>query len=111
MSLKGVYRFGFELSVLHLCDKPRKECVSTLPLEAGGCWIEFTNVANAGLKQLAPNIYKADNYGEAWMEGTGRIAREPGNFGHLNGYSCQVQLTHVRVIDGGPPYMFRPPEP
>ena len=109
-SLKEVYRFGFEVSVLHLCEKSREDCVSSLPLD-GGCWIEFTNVAATELKRLAPNIFEADNYGEAWMEGTGRIAREPGNFGHLNDYSCQVELTHVRIVDGGPPFMFRPPPP
>ena len=109
--LQGVYRSGFEVSVIHLCEKSRQDCADSLRLDDGGCWVEFTEAAVAELERLAPDFPKADEFAEAWVEGTGRIAREPGDFGHLNGYSCQVQLTGVRTIDTGPPYVFRPPLP
>lgn len=111
VSIKGNYVWGFETSAFYLCSETRKRCVSTAPLNGAGCWIEFTKEGFAQLSKLRPNDDDMLEGGEVWIEGSGRIARRPGNFGHLGGYSCQIQIASVYSVDAGPPYLFRPPDP
>jgi len=107
-SLKGVYLGGVETSAMFLCSVPRGQCVAGFPED--GCWVEFSKRAS---DQVTRIIKRGDRrlYGEYWFEGAGRVAWQPGNFGHLATYKCQVELIEVRQFDDGPPYAFRPPPP
>ena len=109
VQLKGTYQWGFETSAIHLCAQTRQQC--RVNVEGSGCWVEFSKAAYGQLTRLQQRDSEADEFGELWLEGLGRIARQPGNFGHLGAYDCQVELTEVRAIDAGPPYLFRPPPP
>jgi hypothetical protein len=106
--LRGVYRSDFEVGAFHLCDTVRQLCASTLKVE-DGCWLVFTETSAEQVDRLEPNLFKPDEFGEAWVEGDGRVAREPGSFGHLNQYPCQVELTTVRKVDPKPPFVFPNP--
>lgn len=108
--LRGVYRWGFETSALHLCNTTRDRCLNAIETDEG-CWVEFTESAYRQLSLLREDSYERDEYAEVWLEGSGRLAEQPGNFGHLGAYACQVELTAVHAIDGGPPWVFRPPPP
>jgi len=107
--LKGSYRWGFETTALHLCNQSRQQCRANV--DEGDCWVEFSKAAYGQLTLLRKRGSQADEFGELWLEGSGRIASQPGNFGHLGAHDCQVELTEVRAIDEGPPYLFRPPPP
>ncbi len=105
--LAGVYRWDREVRELHPCDGPREACVARLRPDDGRCWLTFSKAAAAELDRFAPDVGPAEA-GEAWIEGTGRVSRHRGDFAQVHGYFCQIELTHVRVVDRGPPYAFRP---
>lgn len=107
--LSGKAMFGRETSIIGLCDKGRADC--ELPRNVDGseqpCWLEFTERASADRRRLTRANYPED--GEYWIEGEGRVAVQPGGFGHLSEYTCQVELVSVRVIETGPPHFWQPP--
>jgi len=110
-AITGKAMFGFEVSDIALCHAPRKKC--TLPINVDGseqlCWVVASGEAN---KALASQPYASRDWqGEFWIEGHGRIAVRPGMFGHLGGYTCQVELTKIDVIEKGPPWILGPPPP
>lgn len=106
-ALKGFYRWGFETSAIHLCTTRREECPSSIGPD-NGCWVEFTEAAYRQLVELRGDGDDGDIYGEVWMEGSGRVARNPGNFGHMGDYACQVELAAVYAIDPETPRALQP---
>ena len=109
-ALKGMYRWGFETSAIHLCDTSRNECLS-LNGPDNGCWVEFTEAAYRQLVALRGNEQDGDEFGEVWLEGSGRLAETPGKFGHMGDYDCQVEFAEVNAIDAGLPWASQTPAP
>jgi hypothetical protein len=109
--ISGKAMFGQETSIIGVCESERATC--KLPLNIDGfeqpCWLEFTKRASADLERLAGVTYLEN--GEYWINGAGRIAVRPGLFGHLNKYTCQVEMTSVAEFETGPPHFWEPPPP
>jgi hypothetical protein len=107
--ISGKIMFGQETSMIGLCRTERTTCV--LPTNVDGsdqpCWLVFTGAGTASLERLTGRRDPGD--GEYWIEGDGRIAVEPGGFGHLSRYTCQVEVSRVRAFEEGPPWMWSPP--
>ena len=107
-TIKGYYRWGFETSAIHLCAVNREECLSSISSD-DGCWVEFTEAAYRQLIDLRGDGDNRDVYGEIWLEGSGRIAKKPGNFGHMSTFACQVELAAIHAIDPETRGAFEPP--
>ena len=106
--LKGVVLIRFETNAIALCDTGRSRC--TMPTNVDGssqpCWLERKE--GVALSLPVPDGESTD--AQFWIEGSGRIAVHPGNFGHLGSYTCQVELTRLDRFDADPPLVFdRPP--
>lgn len=110
-ALAGKMMFGQEMSIIGLCDRKRAAC--ELPRNVDGseqpCWLTFTERGSTHLKRMSRTDYVED--GEYWIEGIGRIAVHPGGFGHMSGYTCQVELSSVRAFEVGPPHFWELPPP
>ena len=92
--ITGVYRFQFELASIDFCPDA-KYCHDPSEYRYGeGCWTGFNENAQEDLDRLDPNdvFYTGGSF---WIEGTGRIAVQPGMFGHNGYYNCQVQFSSV----------------
>lgn len=92
--LDGIYVSEFEVSAFHPCNGPQ----GMGTCEAGedvGCWLVFSDEAVAQVDRYGAAFPGPEYPGAARVWGFGRIAREPGGFGHVNGYPCQVELAHV----------------
>ncbi len=108
--LKGLYSWGFEISAIHLCNTTRDDCLYPIGAE-GECWVEFTEAAYRQLEELRGDSLGSDDYGQVWLEGSGRVTKKPGNFGHMSDYGCQVELGAVHVVSQETPRAFQPPPP
>jgi hypothetical protein len=109
--ISGKALFGRETSIIGVCESKRDSC--KIPMNVDGleqpCWLVFSKQSSADVKRLSGDSYGQD--GEYWIDGFGRIAVRPGGFGHLNGYTCQVELSSVRAFESGPPHFWEPPPP
>lgn|GEM_PF-4130375 len=105
MPLKGHYVWGFESADFYPCEATRVECVAIPAKDRQACWVRFTEDARARLSEVEPGNSHAEG-GELWIEGAGRKATEPGQFGHLGAYSCQIEITRIDKADPAPPYLF-----
>jgi hypothetical protein len=95
-SITGIFSRTPEAIALVLCSEDGEHCNHDAP-EA--CWTKFTPVGDTqATKLLGPKKSQYDDYGEYWFEGTGKVARKPGGFGHLDAYNCEILVDGVRVI-------------
>jgi hypothetical protein len=108
--ISGKAAFGREARELALCSEPRDRC--TMPINVDGsehtCWLEFTDAAIDAETKLLHGKSMKPFFDEYWLEGTGRIALFPGSFGN-GGYTCQVQVSSLRVFEHGSPWFWGPP--
>ena len=97
--IQGRVHLGQESSTIVVCESNRAECLG------GGrrnerprldCWLTNTEASARALRKLTGTEYQKD--GAYWIRGTGRLATEPGFFGHLNAHACQVQMHDVTVF-------------
>jgi hypothetical protein len=91
--LRGAITLGFEASLIELCDNEAGPCRPHRNVDGleQACWLEFAPSARRDLPaRPADGLYLA--------EITGRLAVQPGMFGHLNQYSCQVEAVHVHNL-------------
>ena len=90
--IKGQYWAHWERSSINLCSE-RRGC--RVPRNVDGseqsCWTVFVGEAATAMSAELKE-------GEYWIEGTGRIAVLPGSFGHLNQYTCQVEISEVETL-------------
>jgi len=110
-AITGKAVYGQETTMIGLCRTERRACVAPTNVDGSDqpCWLVFTEAGAASLAKATGRQYQQD--GEYWIEGEGRIAVRPGGFGHLSEYGCQVEISHVRVFEEGPPWMWSPPPP
>lgn len=90
--LRGAVTLGFEASLIEICDNEAGPCRPHRNIDGldQPCWLEVAPSARRDLPpRLADGLYLA--------EITARIAVQPGMFGHLNQYTCQVEA--VRIHD------------
>ncbi|MEL6709413.1 MAG: hypothetical protein AAFP79_14140 [Pseudomonadota bacterium] len=89
-SISGVYSASFETSAINLCDK-EEACPLRRNVDGSQqlCWVDFQPEAKGTylLKNLEDGFY--------WLKAKGRIAVRPGSFGHLGGYTCQIEITEI----------------
>lgn len=110
IKLAGVYSWAFEASVLQLCDPSNGKCDPGMP-NATGCWVDFSDRAYGQLSKLCDGaVFPHNGEGEIWLEGVGRVTRNPGAFGHLNAYDCQVEMRSVDVAAKLTDDPFGPPQ-
>lgn len=107
--IRGTYIRGVEDMRFYPCADARRKCVSSYG--GVGCSAVFTTTASAEMSRLLDQSRSDASSGEYWLEGTGRITRLPGRFGHLGVHSCQIEVSSVKATDGHPPWAFRPPPP
>ena len=95
-AITGIFSRYPETTTLVLCSEDAEHCNRDAP---DSCWAKFTLVGDTqATKLIGPKKSPYDDYGEYWFEGTGRVARKPGDFGHLDAYNCEVLVDGVRVI-------------
>lgn len=63
-----------------------------------GCWVIFDAKANTDLDRITGK-QNFEHEGDYWIDGKGQIAVQPGYFGHLNAYGCQVRMTNVSSFE------------
>ena len=88
--VRGFVTLGFETSAIDICDNPEGRCVPHRNVDGSNqqCWLDFADSAARDLPQPVPD-------GNYQVLLTGRIAAQPGMFGHLNQYSCQVEAITI----------------
>jgi hypothetical protein len=90
--LRGAVTLDFEVSLIEICDNEAGPCRPHRNIDGSeqACWLEFAPSARRDLPaRPADGLYLA--------EITGRLAVQPGMFGHLSQYTCQVEA--VRIHD------------
>lgn len=111
VKIAGKTLFHLETSAIGLCKVERAKC--TIPTNVDGsdqpCWLDFSDKVSKFLADRKISFGVGE--GDYWIEGQGRIAVQPGHFGHLGEYTCQVEVTHIDLIEKGPPWMWGPPPP
>ncbi|MBA4767584.1 MAG: hypothetical protein H2049_08105 [Porphyrobacter sp.] len=97
-SVSGKYFSAFEASTINLCDD-RSNCPMRLNVDGSlqTCWVEFAPSAS-----VPTRVFDDKGSGSYWLSGTGRIAVLPGSFGHLGGYTCQVEMTKIDKLEESP---------
>ena len=85
--LNGRVTFGFETSVIELCADNSELCAMRRNVEASSrpCWVDFQPAG--GMPRVGSGLFV--------MSFEGRIATSPGQFGHLNGFACQIEVRRV----------------
>jgi TonB family protein len=106
VEVKGTYTWGFERSEIYVCADTYKKCATDIKIDHA-CWLEFTKAASEQLSKLTGSASRARQEGELWLEGSGRVSRGPARFGHMGGYSCEVELAQVRVVDANPTHALQ----
>lgn len=108
--MAGIATFGPEQSDIAICDPlsssgsysfaPADRNSCRMPTNVDGsyqpCWLELTPNGSADLKRLTKSG-RLDE-GSYWVRGKGRLALEPGSFGHLGRYSCQVEIDQLQTL-------------
>lgn len=94
----GKYLSAFEASTINLCDD-LSNCPMRLNVDGSlqTCWVEFAPSAS-----VPKRVFDDEGSGSYWLSGTGRIAVLPGSFGHLGGYTCQVEMTKIDKLEESP---------
>jgi hypothetical protein len=93
-SIRGRLRLSFETSSLRICDGGDARTCETHRNVDGtdqACW---TNFARSAEQDLSGRL----SDGSYWIEFTGRVAVQPGLFGHLNQYTCQVEVLRIQRL-------------
>ena len=95
--ISGQYLAAFEASTINLCED-RTGCPIRRNVDGSEqeCWVEFAASASV------PKRLFTEEAGSYWLSGTGRIAVLPGSFGHLSGYTCQVEITKIDELEESP---------
>ena len=91
--ISGRFDHRFEVSAFLACSD-RETCEAS---GAGKCWAEFSQQAS----QDTTHITGSENFqseGSFWLEGEGRTANQPGHFGHMNLYQCQIEFTMIEAL-------------
>ncbi|WP_143255986.1 hypothetical protein [Altererythrobacter xiamenensis] len=96
--ISGVFRFYFEISSIAFCPEPRACHERLRSSHATGCWVDFDDDANIDLNRIIGKEGRFEHEGDYWLEGKGQIAVQPGYFGHLGNYGCQVRITSVSAF-------------
>lgn len=108
-TIAGLASFGREMVQIGVCRNGEETC--SMPINVDGseqpCWLEFRPSAEADLKKIG--IVGRIEDGSYWLKGQGRIATRPGLFGHLNSYTCQVELQRVTSLKPTRPWAAPPP--
>lgn len=106
VQISGMVFFGPEAQDINICVNGEEKCKPRPNVDGSPqpCWLEFTSSANDDIRRLKFDIPMKD--GEYLFRGQGRIAVRPGQFGHLNMYTCQVELKHVTKISPQWPFKF-----
>ena len=97
--IAGVWSLGFENSSMAVCDYRSASCkfVRSVDGRITFCWVELSESAQGDIRKLHGNRSLED--GSYYVEGEALIATQPGMFGHLNSYTCQIELQNVRVLN------------
>lgn len=98
VGINGRVSVGREASEINICVDGKEKCDGPFNVDGSPqpCWLEFEPSAEQDIKNFGvPGTLEDGNY---WLKGQGRIAVHPGLFGHLNSYTCQVELQRVTKI-------------
>lgn len=94
----GFVFIGREALEINICVDGTERCEGPFNVDGSPqpCWLKFKPSAEDDIKKLGiPGSLKDGRY---WFKAQGRIAVRPGLFGHLNSYTCQVELERVTKI-------------
>ena len=95
-TITGVFSRYPETTTLVLCPEDAEHCNRDDP---DICWAKFTPSSDAqATKLIGPKNSQYDDYGEYWFDGTGRVARKPRGFGHMDAYNCEILVDGVRLM-------------
>lgn len=101
-AIAAPFRFAFEVSSIDLCAPGAAEIGPVCPENGEGCWLGFTEAASEDLTEIT-GFEMFQEEGTFWIEGEGKLIGEDGAFGHLNVYSCEVEMSSVskfsKIVD------------
>ena len=91
--LRGIVTWGFETSSIDICDNATGPCQRHHNIDgsAQNCWLQL---APSAARNLPPEQLD----GNYEIELTGRVATQPGMFGHLSQYTCQIEALRVHRL-------------
>lgn len=96
-AIAAPFTFAFEVSSMNLCSVRGENNEAPSPSNGTDCWVVFNRTASDNIA----NITGSDRFskeGRFWIEGKGRVRSEVGGHGHLNNYTCEVEMTSVDVF-------------
>jgi hypothetical protein len=91
--LRGIVTWGFETSSIDICDNAAGPCQRHHNIDGSeqNCWLEL---APSAARDLPPGQLD----GNYLIELTGRVATQPGMFGHLSQYTCQIEGLRIHLL-------------
>lgn len=91
LEISGEFYSFFETSAINLCED-RNKCWMRRNVDGSvqTCWVEF-----ADTPEIARALDDLED-GSYWIDGIGKIAVFPGSFGHMGGYTCQVEISELK---------------
>lgn len=109
VEITGIASFGPEMVEIGLCPFGKETC--DMPINVDGtfqpCWLVFRSNAEKDLEGMG--IVKRIEDGSYRVRGLGRIATQPGLFGHLSSYTCQVELESITSFKPTRHWLAPPP--
>jgi hypothetical protein len=96
--LAGDAAWGMETEVIDVCGSSQADCGPDREVRDNlrDCWLTYTPEGNRSLRSFLGG--RAPDNGSYWIEVDGRVALQPGGFGHLNQYRCQIEVVRVHTF-------------